>query len=236
MFSNRPIIVIHPILYNQTVLKLELDNIELSFDARKILSGIYLHGETGKVTGILGRNGCGKTSLLRILFGSLNPKYGNIRLNGVHQKKKLFKTSKAAYLPQHKLLPNSLSLGEAFTIFQVNWKGFIDLFPSFAPCQKEYIKHLSSGELRLLETYLILNSKKEVILLDEPFSFIAPLYIETIKTIINQKKKESVILVTDHFYEDILEISDTLYFLKDGYSKLITSREELIQEGYLKLT
>ncbi len=214
-------------------MKLELDNIELSFDARKILSGIYLHGETGKVTGILGRNGCGKTSLLRILFGSLNPKYANIRLNGVHQKKKLFKTSKIAYLPQHKLLPNYITIRETFTIFNLDWNDFIRLFQSFERHQKEHIKHLSSGELRLLETYLILNSKKEIILLDEPFSFIAPIYIETIKTIINQKKKESIIIITDHFYQDIMDISDPLYLLKDGYSKLITSREELIQEGYL---
>lgn len=73
-------------------MKIELDNIELSFNQKKILSGIYLSGETGKITGILGRNGCGKTSLLRILFGSLNAKYGNVRLDGVHQKKKLFKS------------------------------------------------------------------------------------------------------------------------------------------------
>jgi ABC-type multidrug transport system ATPase subunit len=187
------------------------------------------------VTGILGRNGSGKTSLLRILFGNLNPKYANIRLNSVHQKKKLFKTSKIAYLPQHKLLPNSMTLIESFTIFKVDWKDFIGLFQSFAPYQKEPIKHLSSGELRLLETYLILNSKKEIILLDEPFSFIAPLYIEIIKTIINQKKKESIIIITDHFYEDVMDVSNTLYILKDGYSKLITSREELIQEGYLSV-
>jgi len=233
LFSTGHFSFIPIILYTQTILKLELDNIELSFDARKILSGIYLHGETGKVTGILGRNGCGKTSLLRILFGSLNPKYANIRLNEVHQKKKLFKTSKIAYLPQHKLLPNFMTLGEAFTICNVDWNDFIGLFHSFARYQKEHIKHLSSGELRLIETYLILNSKKEIILLDEPFSFIAPIYIKTIKTIINQKKKESILIISDHFYQDIMDISDTLYFLKDGYSKLITSKVELIQEGYL---
>ena len=46
-------------------------------------------------------------------------------------------------------------------------------------------------------------------------------------------KKEKAILITDHFYNDILELSDTLYFLKNGYSKLITSKEDLKQEGYI---
>ena len=65
---------------------LEIDSVELSFDEKKILYGIYLKIETGKVTGVLGRNGCGKTSLLRILFGDLNPKYKNVRVDGKHLK------------------------------------------------------------------------------------------------------------------------------------------------------
>lgn len=194
-----------------------------------------MFAETGKVTGILGRNGCGKTSLLRILFGNLNPKYGNVRLNGLHQKKKLFKTGKAAYLPQHRLLPHYITLQDAFKIYTTDWKDFLAVFPSFAAYKNKHIKILSSGELRLLETYLVLNSKKEIIILDEPFSFIAPLYVELIKDSINQKKKNSIIIVTDHFYEDILAISDSLYLLKNRCSKLIHSKEELIKEGYLSV-
>ncbi len=83
------------------------------------------------------------------------------------------------------------------------------------------------------ETYLILNSDKPIILLDEPFSFIAPIYVEKIKAIMQLKKEKSSIIITDHFYRDILEVSDTVYFLKDGYSKLIRSKQDLEDEGYL---
>lgn len=214
---------------------LEIDNIELSFDNRKILYGVYLKAETGKVTGILGRNGCGKTSLLRILFGSLNPKFGNIRIDGIHQTKKLYLSDSAAYLPQHQLLPNTLKLGKAFRFFKVDWQHFITLFPSFKKYGDTNINILSSGELRVAETYLVLNSDKPIILLDEPFSFIAPIYVEKIKDLIQIKKQQCAIVITDHFYRDILEVSDSVYFLRDGYSKLVNSKQELEDEGYINL-
>ena len=62
-------------------MKFELDNVELYFKNKRILNGIYLKAETGKVTAILGSNGCGKSCLLNIAFGSLKPKYMLIRLN-----------------------------------------------------------------------------------------------------------------------------------------------------------
>lgn len=214
---------------------LEIDNIELSFNNRKILYGVYLKAETGKVTGVLGRNGCGKTSLLRILFGNLNPKYGNIRIDGTHQNKKLYLTDSVAYLPQHQLLPDNLNLAEAFHFFNVNWQHFSTTFTSFGKYEKTNIKKISSGELRVVETYLILDSDKPIILLDEPFSFIAPIYVEKIKNLIQLKRRKSAIVITDHFYRDILEVSDSVYFLRDGYSKLIGSKQDLEDEGYINL-
>lgn len=59
----------------------ELDNVELNFKSKRILSGVYIKAETGKVTAILGRNGCGKSSILNITFGNLKPKYKLVRLN-----------------------------------------------------------------------------------------------------------------------------------------------------------
>lgn len=217
----------------KNILILEIDSIELSFDEKKILYGVYLKAETGKVTGILGRNGCGKTCLLRILFGDLKSKYKNVRVNGTYLKRKLFATHQVAYLPQHQLLPNTLRVSKAFDLFKVDWQDFITVFESFKIYKKSKINILSSGELRVIETYLILNSGKQIILLDEPFSFIAPLYVEKFKLLIQEKKEDCAILITDHFYREILDISDAIYLLKNGYSKLIQSKEDLENEGYI---
>ncbi|MHA7830142.1 MAG: ATP-binding cassette domain-containing protein [Flagellimonas sp.] len=212
---------------------LEIDNIELSFDNKSILRGVYLQAESGKITGILGRNGSGKTSLLNILFGSLKPKYKSIRIDGKFIKEPLFLSNKVAYLPQHKLLSKNTKVGTCFKLFNIDWKTFIQTFQNFKTFKNHYTSELSGGELRLLETYLILNSDKSIILLDEPFSNLAPLYISKIKEIIQKRKAHKVILLTDHFYKEILELSDELYFLKNGCSKLIRNTKDLQDEGYL---
>lgn len=212
---------------------LEVDNIELHFGEKKILSGIYINAPEGKITGIMGRNGSGKTSLLNIVFGSLSPKYRSIRINAENQHKPLFATKMIAYLPQHRLLPKGMKLLTAFNLFGADWDKFITLFESFKPYRKFHSNQISSGELRLIETYLILSSHKRIILLDEPFSFIAPVYVDRIKDLIHRQKQDKIIVITDHSYEHILEMSDTIYLLKNGCSKLIDGINELINEGYL---
>lgn len=211
----------------------EIDSVELSFDQKKILYGVYLKGETGKIKGVLGRNGSGKTCLLRILFGDLKPTYKNIRLDGNHLKESLFERNLVAYLPQHKMLPVNMKISRAFDFFQANWSNFTNTFDSFGIYTNSKINELSYGELRVIETYLILNSGKKIILLDEPFSFVAPIYVEKFKKLILEKKNDSAIIITDHFYREILSISDSTYLLKNGYSKLIQSKKDLENEGYI---
>ncbi|SMG51434.1 ATP-binding cassette domain-containing protein [Arenibacter troitsensis] len=212
---------------------LEIDSVELEFDGKKVLYGIYIKSERGKVTGILGRNGCGKTSLLRILFGDLQPKYKNIRSNGKCFPGPMYTTGKIGYLPQYPLLPRHSSLKYVFGLFNASWEQFTNLFESFGEYDKSRIKDLSSGEIRVIEAYLILMSNKEIILLDEPFSFIAPIFVEKFKALIHQVKKKSIIVLTDHFYNDILDVSDTVYLLKNGCSKQIEDKKELKSEGYI---
>lgn len=189
--------------------------------------------QKGEITGILGRNGSGKTSLLRIIFGSLKPKYKNVRINGVYQKGALFRKGKVAYLPQYQLLPKNMRISTAFSIYGVAWEVFVSDFPSFAPYKNVGAGKLSSGERRVVETYLTLFSGKEIILLDEPFSYIAPIYVAQFKTLLRERRSKCTVLVTDHFYRDILEISDSVYFLNQGYSKKVRSQEDLEREGYV---
>ncbi len=214
---------------------LEVDNVELYFSNKRILNGVYLKAETGKVTGILGSNGCGKTSLMSIIFGSLQPKYKFIRLDSKPILKPLYRTNTISFLPQHNLSPNSLKIKTLFEFLKVDWFEFTILFESFSSYWDSNISTLSGGERRVLETYLILKSQKEIILLDEPFSHIAPLYIEKFKGLIQIEKQHKAIIITDHYFEDVIDSSDDLYLLKNGCTKLIENIEELEDYQYLNV-
>jgi len=211
---------------------LELDNVELNFYNRSILNGIYLKAETGKITGILGSNGCGKTSLLEIIFGNITPKHKLIRIDNRPVFKPLYLSKSVKYLPQYFFLP-SLKLRAIFKLFKVDWNNFILIFNTFKAYTNLNINKLSGGERRLIEVYLILKSKSDIVLLDEPFSHLAPLYIEKIKTILAEEKATKAIIITDHLYPHIIEMSEDIYLLKNGCSKKIESLIELEDYQYL---
>ncbi len=171
----------------------EIDNVELYYPDKQILNGIYLKAETGKITGILGANGCGKSSLLNIFFGSLQPRHKLIRIDKKPYLRPLFKYGIVTYLPQHNFIPPKMEMDKAFQLFNIQWKDFINFFPEFRSSSKMQIGELSGGQKRLIEIYICLNSKAKLILLDEPFSHLSPLYIERIKDLLQKLKKQSLL-------------------------------------------
>jgi ABC-type multidrug transport system ATPase subunit len=213
----------------------EIDNVELYFKEKRILNGIYLKAETGKTTGILGRNGCGKSCLSRIIFGDLKPKYKLIRIDNKPILKALYQTKLISYLPQHHFIPNNLKIKYAFKLFKVDWNDFTETFESFSIFKNIKFNRLSGGERRIIEIYLILKCSSKIVLLDEPFSHIAPLYIDIIKDLIDKEKQQKAIIITDHMYRHIISVSDTLYLLKNGYTKIINNPKELEDHKYLSI-
>jgi ABC-type multidrug transport system ATPase subunit len=214
---------------------LEVDNVELYFNEKRILNGVYLKAEIGKVTALLGSNGSGKSCIMQIVFGTLKAKYKLVRVNGKPVLKPLYKTNLVSYLPQHTFIPSGLKLKTLFQLMTLDWNSFIDIFEGFYGFEHIKIQQLSGGERRVIETYLILKSNREIILLDEPFSHLAPIYVEQFKTLILQEKKHKVILITDHLYEHITELSDTIYLIKNGCSTQIESIDQLKDYNYLSL-
>lgn len=212
---------------------IEVDNVELHFADKLILNGIYLKAETGKITGLLGGNGSGKSSLLNIFFGSLSPRHKLIRLNKENYLKPFFNSGLVKYLPQHSFIPQNLKIEIIFQLHKVQWKDFAETFPTFSKYRNSRLKNLSNGEQRLIETYVIIKSKAEFILLDEPFTHLAPLYIERIITLLRQEAQKKAIVVTDHLYHHIIGLADDIYFLKDGYSRIVHDPIELEDLKYL---
>lgn len=211
----------------------EIDNIELNFKSKRILNGIYLNAEVGKTTAILGSNGCGKSCLLNIIFGNLKSKYKLVRIDNRPILKPLYKTGLVRFLPQYHFIPHGMRLPNIFKLYDLNWEAFTSKFESFSKYRGQKIGHLSGGERRIVETYIILKYKSKLVLLDEPFSHIAPIFIEHIKQIISEEKKHKAIIITDHLYEHIIEAADSIYLLKNGTTKKIEHLAELEDYKYI---
>lgn len=211
---------------------LEIDSAELAFGGRSILSGVYLLAETGCVTAVLGRNGCGKSCLMKILSGALKAGFCSMRIDGKWHGR--FTEKEVRYLPQHAFIPGWLRLERVLRDFGLSREELERWFPLFVPLRGSRIGELSGGEQRILERFVILRSRTQFVLLDEPFSQIAPLHVETLQTLIRQEKMAKGILLTDHMYRHVTGIADRLYVMTDGQAYPCENDEELVRRGYLR--
>lgn len=214
---------------------LEVDSVILEFGTKKVLQDVYVKIETGKVTGLLGRNGTGKSCLMNIIYGELVPNDKSVRINGnsLANGDNFHKDIK--YLPQFQFIPKFLTIKRIFQDFKLDFIDFTNEFPEFKNFYKTKIENLSGGERRIIEIYLILTSKTKFCLLDEPFSHIMPVHVETIKKLILKEKDNKGIFITDHLYREIIDIIDNLYIIKDGKTYLTKSLQDIETLGYAKI-
>lgn len=214
---------------------LEIDSVILEFDSNRVLQSVYLKNETGKITGLLGRNGTGKSCLMKIIFGELIPNDKSIRINN----NPLFTSDRSPkdlrYLPQKGFIPNSLTIKRILSDFKLNFEDLIFNFPEFEKLYKSKLTSLSGGQRRIIEIYTILVSKTKFCMLDEPFSQIMPIHIDSIKKLILREKENKGIIVTDHRYKHIIDICDDLYVISNGKTYLTKNTEDLKILGYLQV-
>lgn len=214
---------------------LEIDSVILEFDSKRILQNVYLKSETGKVTGLLGRNGTGKSCLMKILFGELVPIDKSIRING----KALVTLNRSPkdlrYLPQKRFVPNSLTIKRIFNDFKLDFADLIYNFPELEKFYKSKMINLSGGERRIIEIYTILASQTKFCMLDEPFSQVMPIHVDLIKKLILREKYNKGIIITDHMYKHIIDICDDLYVINNGKTYLTESIEDVETLGYIRM-
>jgi lipopolysaccharide export system ATP-binding protein len=211
---------------------LKVDSVQLEFGDRKILQDVFLSCTQGEVVGLLGRNGCGKSSLLKIIFGALKPSYKHLSIDDVPISEGCLHN--VAYLPQHNYLPRGIATHKLATML-VDDKYWGDFANTKIYNDQRYKKaeQLSGGELRQLEMLMILYSKADFILLDEPFTHVTPVQAENFKTIIKTVSQTKGIIVTDHQYYNVLDISNRIILLHNGATKPINGVEDLVTYNYL---
>jgi len=214
--------------------QLEADSIQLQFGGRRILTDIYLKCETGKITGLLGRNGQGKSCLMQIIYGSL-PGEKSVRFDNQVHLKAFKRPDLLLYLPQFNFIPASLSLKRIFQDFELDYAAFAQRFPEFASRYKTQIGRLSGGGRRLVEIYVVVKSESQFTMLDEPFTHLNPVQVEKVKEFLREEKSNKGLFLTDHMFRHVLEICDTVNLLVNGKTHLVKSFEDIETFGYARL-
>lgn len=216
--------------------RLDISNLRLEYGFKRILWDVFLCCETGNVVGLLGRNGSGKTCLMKAVYGELKLQEQYVGIDGRVLLKRERRPEDMRYLPQHHFIPPGLFVKRVFDDFGVNFDQFVVDFPEFGNTYRRRIKTFSSGERRIIEVYVVLASVSKFCLLDEPFSFLMPLHVQKMKEIICREKVTKGIMITDHYFEDVMDISDELFVLRGGKTWKVEKRTDLELLEYIKDT
>jgi ABC-type Fe3+/spermidine/putrescine transport system ATPase subunit len=209
---------------------LEVKNIQLSFSDRKVLKDVNLSLSEGRIISIVGRSGAGKTSLLKILSGNLDPEKGEIHFEGKRVKGPLSKL-----IPGHEeicLVNQDFKLDEFHTVEenillqilglpqQIRDKFVEELLEllELEGIRRQKARDISGGEQQRLALARVLAREPKVILLDEPFSHLdTRLRKKLINYLLELKsiRGTSIVLVS-HDGSEVLALSDCIYFMKNG--------------------
>ena len=162
--------------------KLLIDSVQLHFGENTVLQSAYVTSYKGRVTGVLGRNGTGKSCLFKCIMGGIRPQNKYIRLNDEPRTDYGHIGLRVKYLPQDHFIPPGITLPQAYELYGVDYEGLARFDDKYDCYRNHKVKMLSGGDRRIAELYLILNSDAEFCILDEPFSNIAPVYDDKIRS------------------------------------------------------
>ena len=206
-------------------LLLEADSIYYSVGGRDILRGTYITCKQGELVALLGRNGCGKSTMLEVVFGTRKVNNAFIRIGRKTIKSKAYRTGLVRMLPQFDYIPKTLSVKKILKMEGIAPEAVHDELISNILAHK--ISELSAGTLRYFQTFTLLNSAAPFIILDEPFADLSPIAVDRVLNLLKEAKGKKGIIVSDHNFEAIERIADHLIYMEDGQTKEVKNMEEL---------
>ena len=198
----------------------------------------------GRVTGLLGPTGAGKTTLFEVLVGERTPERGSVWLLGAEvTQKPLWRRARmgVGYIPQTpSVLPDLDVRGnlESFERFvggerkgAVYWADLVGL----GPRMKVRAGSLSGGERRLLEVARSLVARPRVLICDEPFSGIDPVGAMRVAETLRSRAGEGLaVLLSDHHASIALRVCDEAGLLLDGRLEVWGTPDELMSDGLVR--
>lgn len=210
------------------------ENIFVSNRNKDILKGVTIRAEQGNITGLIGNNGAGKTTMLKTILGIQKAQDCDVFLNGKKIIQPFKKNKLLNYLPQHTFLPQYTTLKKILKQFNIDKSSVLDFFPELEEDLSKQIFELSGGRERLWSALILILADTKFTMLDEPFSHIMPLHVEQLVALILSQKEKKGFIITDHIYRPVLNICDMVYIMKEGKTLLMHHTDDLVLHGYIR--
>ncbi len=198
------------------------------------LDNLNLTVESGKIIGLLGPNGSGKTTFIKLINGLLTPTWGSIwidgKIPGVESKKVV------SYLPDNNFLNSWMTVSQLVDFFCDFYDDFrkelaYEMFAKLDIEPSRKLKTLSKGNKEKVCLILIMSRNAKLYVLDEPIAAVDPAARDyVISTIINNYNPEASVIISTHLIADIEPILDEAIFLNRGKVVLHKSVEDIRTE------
>jgi lipopolysaccharide export system ATP-binding protein len=220
------------------------DNLVKTYRGRNVVNGVSFHVQQGEVVGLLGPNGAGKTTSFYMVVGLVKPRNGRVMLDQQDiTRYPMYKRARMGigYLAQEPSVFRKLSVAQnimlVLELMPLSAKERVArrdaLLVEFNIMDKagQTAQSLSGGERRRLEIARTLAAEPKFILLDEPFTGVDPLAIQSIQQTVRELKERGIgVLITDHNVRETLAITDRSYIMSNGQIVTAGSSDELVND------
>ena len=198
----------------------QIEHLTKYYGMKKALNDVNLTIGSGKIIGLLGPNGSGKTTMIKLLNGLVQPNTGQVIING--NPPGVITKSEVSYLPDRPFFGDWMQVRDAIGVFADFYWDF-DRDRAEALCRalgidtKAKIKTLSKGMKEKVQLILVMSRPAKLYLLDEPIAGVDPAARDLIlDTILSNYNPESTVVISTHLIGDIERVLDEVIFLKEG--------------------
>ena len=207
------------------------NNLCKEFDNKQVLNNINLSLPKGKIIGLLGKNGMGKTTLIKLMNDLLTPTSGEVLING--EKPSVNSKKIISYLPERTYLDKGMKVSQILTLFEDFYENFnkekaIKLLNDLDLDINSRVNKMSKGMQEKLQLILVMSREAELYILDEPLGGVDPATRDYIlDTILSNFSEGASVIISTHLISDIERILDEVIFIDKGNIILTSSADEL---------
>ena len=214
---------------------INVQGLNKSYGKKVVLDNISFEIEEGSIVGLLGPNGCGKTTLIKILTGLIKDHTGTVKI--ANEEPGAYTKSLVAFLPDTSYLPDWMKPADAIQYFADFYEDFdkdkaVRMVTDFGLDPHQRFKTMSKGQQEKLSLILVMCRRAKLYILDEPLGGLDPAARSAILDLImNNYAQDAAVLLSTHLINDVERIFDRVLMISKGKVVVNSHINEIKEKG-----